>query len=285
MANLRAWWRWLWKELYKTSRGMWLLVLFISIFLMFSMFILLVLSGHYLNKMPGILPPQPDILHEILPHWHTAVFIFQIGFVVSIIFFIIGALHEPHRMPYLFFMIVLWALIRIASTTVTKLGGPAGLISEFPQITDMKSIWDFIVIGLASPHILFFSGHTGLPFLGYLIFKRPVAYKMLFWPMVFISLIYLLSWPRYTWWLVLVLASFWILIVIRWNKFFSLSALFLLWSFVMAVCVLVTRNHYSVDVLGAYFMTGGIVLFGKYWFSKIEQLCEKMESAFSNKKQ
>lgn len=281
--RFNARWRWFRNELHKTSGRMWLLVLLVSIFLMFGMFFLLVLSGHYLNEMPGVLPPQPDVLHKILPHWYTAVFIFQIGFVTSMILFIIGALHEPHRMPYLFFMVVLWALIRIASTTVTKLGGPAGLISEFPHITDMKSIWDFIVIGLASPHILFFSGHTGLPFLGHLLFKRPVAYKMLSWPLGFISLIYVLSWPRYIWWLALVLVLFWVLIVVRWNKVFSLSTLFLLWSFVMAVCVLVTRNHYSVDVLGAYFMTGGIVLFGKYWFTKIEQLCEKMELTFSDK--
>ena len=233
--------------------------------------------------MPGILPPQPHILHEILPHWHAAVFIFKIGFATSIILLMIGALYEPHRMPYAFFMIVLWAFIRIASTTITKLGGPAGLISEFPPITDIKSIWDFIVIGLASPHILFFSGHTGLPFLGHLIFKRPVAYKMLCWPLGFISLAYILSWPQYAWWLILVLLFFWALIIWKWNKLFSLSTLFLFWSFVMAVCVLITRNHYSVDVLGAFFMTGGIAFFGKYWFAKIEQLCEKMEVEFFNK--
>jgi hypothetical protein len=59
---------------------------------------------------------------------------------------------------------------------------------------------------------LFFSGHTGIPFLYFLICRSP-------------------SWGRY---------------------------LYLACSIAMGVCVLLTHNHYAIDVLGAYFMTYSI---------------------------
>ena len=173
-----------------------------------------------------------------------------------------------------------WFLIRIASMTVTPLGSPADVLPPYPKILDVRSIWEFILTSLDSPHVLFFSGHTGLPFLGYLIFRRQISYGLLAWPMLFITGYYLFSLNDNSCWIGIGIAAAWIIILLQRKKLLSLSLLFLTWSFIMAVTVILTRNHYTIDVIGAYFMTAGIVVIGRYFFDKVEKLCEKMEKDF-----
>ena len=245
MIRLKARWKWFIKELSKTDGRMWFLTLFFSIILLIAAFILLVLAGHFLNTNFRDLPPLPDLGHQILPLWDLR-FLFQIGLIASLIVFIIGGINEPHRMPYFFFMASFWFLIRIASMTVTP----------------------------------FFSGHTGLPFLGYLIFRRQISYGLLAWPMLFITGYYLFSLNDNSCWIGIGIAAAWIIILLQRKKLLSLSLLFLTWSFIMAATVILTRNHYTIDVIGAYFMTAGIVVIGRYFFDKVEKLCEKMEQDF-----
>ena len=69
----------------------------------------------------------------------------------------------------------------------------------------------------------FFSGHTGVPFLLFLLFR------------------------------------------VKWVR-----AVFLVESVAMGACVLLTRNHYTIDVLGAYFMTYAIYRLGLFLFGWLD---------------
>jgi hypothetical protein len=251
----------------------WFVTLFASLLFLFIAFLLLILVGHYLNDNFAHLPPLPDLGHKVLPRIDI-LFLFQIGIWTSIILYILGSLNELPRTPYLFFMAGFWFIIRIASALVTPLGVPADIFIVVPENFSVKTIWDFIANGLDSPSVLFFSGHTGLPFLGYLLFKKSLKVKWFSLAMLPASAAYLFNFKDYPYWVGLVVALLWLIIWWKRDKFASLRFLCFVWSWVMAVTVLLTRMHYTIDVLGAYFMTAGIVLIGRYLFKKVELLCE-----------
>ena len=286
--HLGARWRWFRNELKKTDSRMWFLIFVLSVFLLFLAFGLLVTAGSYLNErfresdqLKGIMPLH-DFVLDFLPVVNL-MFLIRIGIFVSVVLILIGMLNEPYRMDFCILIIVFWILIRTAFMVVTPMAPPKGIIPELPSDFAAQSIWDYIRGGLASPHTLFFSGHVGLAFLGHLLFKRSIKVGTLIWPLILTTIFYFASGPSYSFWLIVILGLFWFLILRNKNRLISLSFVFLLWSFVMAASVLLTRNHYSVDVLGAYFITPGILSIGRWCFHKVELLCEKMESAFPDK--
>lgn len=253
----------------------WFRTLFASLLFLFISFLLLILAGHYLNKNFADLPPLPDLGHKVLPRVDV-LFLFHIGIWTSIILYIVGSLNELPRMPYLFFMAGLWFIIRIASTLVTPLGVPADIFIEVPENFSVKTIWDFISSGLDSPSVLFFSGHTGLPFLGHLLFRKALKAKWFSIAMLPATAAYLFGFQHYPLWVGLIVILLWLVIWWKREQLVSLRSVFLAWSWIMAMAVLLTRLHYTIDVLGAYFMTAGIVLIGRWLFKRVELLCEKM---------
>lgn len=120
---------------------------------------------------------------------------------------------RPGRIPFTLKSISLFVLIRSIFITLTHLGLPADhVVIPTSNILDKVSFGDD----------LFFSGHTGLPFLLALIF-----------------------WDHKLW-----------------RYFFFLASIF------FATIVLAGHLHYSIDVLGAYFITYTIFHLCQRFFKK-----------------
>lgn len=260
------------------SRRQWFFLLVLSILCLGVALLLLVAAGHFLHANFNHLPPLPDLGHRILPRWDV-LFLYRVGLWTSIFLYICGAINERRRAPYFFFMGSFWFLVRIASTTITPLGAPADILEEYAKKFVVDSFWDWLASGTDAPTVLFFSGHTGLPFLGYLLFRKSIRIGVFALPMILATGHYLFSASAgsYPLWLGGVLAGIWFIVLAFRNVLIRLDAVFLIWSFIMAVTVLFTRVHYSIDVLGAYFMTGGIVVIGRYIFGRVEGWCDKMD--------
>lgn len=198
-------------------------------------------------------PPLWDVGHENLPLTQGIFrFLFNIGWWVSIILILRGLLEDLGRIPYIGFVIVIWGFIRILCTYVTVLGAPADLPPP-PPLTDLQSFWDEIVYGLSSRNILFFSGHTGLPILGALLFSQHnivIRLVSLVFPSLADEVIKILR-PE---------AKRKEIIISFFSLKIPLTTILWLWAFVMGFAVIVTREHYTVDVVAALFMSAGIWL-------------------------
>lgn len=259
------------------NRNRWFLFLFTSILILLANLAFLVWAGYFLDTNYSHLPPLPDLVLEALPRWDVR-FLIQTGLLTSLTLFIVGSWNELPRMPYIFFIAGFWFFIRTISMVVTPLGIPADILPVYPEnFYDTQTFWGLVSGSLASPSVLFFSGHTGLPFLGFLIFRKSIRCWSLSFPMLLLSVIYFVSSDLYSSWGWYVLGLGWLLVFFNWQRVISLRYVFLAWSSVMASAVLLTRVHYTIDVLAAYFMTAGIYFIGRRLFAKTEFFYEKIE--------
>ncbi len=109
----------------------------------------------------------------------------------------------------------LLTIVRSFFITLTHLETPLTAISvKFPSVLQL----------LKFENDLFFSGHTAIPFLGYLLFKESKI------------------------------------------KYF-----FLISSIIMGITALLTHQHYTIDVLAAFFITYGTYEIGKNLFSVFDK--------------
>lgn len=138
------------------------------------------------------------------------VFIYGSILLTFCIFFV--CLYKPRRIPFTIKSIALFVVIRSIFITLTHLG-------PFPSQIMISS--DFLS-NFSFGADLFFSGHTGLPFLLALIFWDD-------------------KWARY---------------------------IFMSFSLMFAVVVLLAHLHYSIDVLSAFFITYSIFHIALYIFKK-----------------
>jgi len=256
----------------KPSRGQWFFLLGISVLILLANLALLIWAGYFLDTNYSHLPPLPDLVLEVLPSWDVR-FLIQIGLLTSLILFAAGSWNELPRMPYIFFIVGFWFFVRTVSMVVTPLGIPADILTVYPEnFYDLQSFWGLISSSLASPSVLFFSGHTGLPFLGYLIFKKSIRCRTLGFPMLLFSVVYFFSGDLYPSWGWYILGLGWLLVFFNWQRVISLRYVFLTWSLVMALAVLFTHVHYTIDVIGAYFMTAGIYFIGRRLFANFNPI-------------
>jgi len=90
---------------------------------------------------------------DILPVVDLAFFIVVYPFIIAGVFVIYGFLMKPKKLGYLMTMIGIFYLVRAITISLTHIRGPVEAVNyPFMFTSDM-----------------FFSGHTGLPFLGFLI--------------------------------------------------------------------------------------------------------------------
>ena len=131
------------------------------------------------------------------------------------------ALRRPNYLPFVMKSVATFTLIRSFFISLTH-------ISPFPTraLIDSTFFTREAFTGIFTGNDLFFSGHTGLPFL----------LALIFWE----------------------------------NKI--LRIIFLCFSVMFAVVVLLGHLHYSIDVLSAYFITFTIFNICKYLFKKDRQL-------------
>lgn len=128
------------------------------------------------------------------------------------------ALAKRARLPFFLAMVGFWTFVRAIFIALTPVGPPHGLTPFY------GGALSFLRGRLFFDSELFFSGHTGLPYLYSLLAGSATMMR-------------------------------------RGCLAFSL---------VMGAGVLLTRNHFPIDVLGAYFVTYSIWAFGKGLFARLD---------------
>jgi hypothetical protein len=143
--------------------------------------------------------------------------IFVWGSVILFLFGLFVCLKNINYAPFVMKSIALFTLIRSVFISLTH-------ISPFPTHTIINSSFFNLAVfnGIFTGNDLFFSGHTGIPFLLALIFWK--------------------------------------------NK--TLRIIFLSFSVMFAVVVLLGHLHYSIDVLSAFFITYSIFHLCQVFFKK-----------------
>lgn len=136
----------------------------VEVFVSFLLLLLSLIATYYANYYTYIRASNSvtDILLDNLPVINVS-FIFNEG---TFIFFAILAvilLYEPTRIPFVLKTTALFIFIRSIFMTLTHLAPPAGML---PIDTTE------IIYKISSGNDLFFSGHTGLPFLLAIVFWK-----------------------------------------------------------------------------------------------------------------
>lgn len=194
----------------------------LSLLLLFLATQTILWSSQYTEAMPAA--PLPDVLHTQLPLVDLGL-LATYGFILSqVVFFLYFILKEPQDLPKALTIYSIFVLFRAVFISITTLGAPATRIDDIP-------IADFVFEGLYFTKDLFPSGHTALPFLGYLLIKHK-----------------------------------------------TLRRFMLFWSLVMGATVLLLHVHYSIDVLGAFFVAYGSLGFYKWCVTKYQQLLPLMHN-------
>jgi hypothetical protein len=172
----------------------------------------------YVNGLPST-PVADVILSNIRVYDVDGIFIYG-SVVLFALFFFVG-LRRINRAPFIMKSVALFTLIRSVFVTLTH-------ISIFPTHITIDSAFFTRAMfnGIFTGNDLFFSGHTGLPFL----------FALMFWN----------------------------------NKI--LRTIFLGFSLLFAVVVLLGHVHYSIDVLSAFFITYSIFHLCVFFFKKDWQL-------------
>jgi hypothetical protein len=159
--------------------------------------LVLLLGGYVLNYYISIFDTNhagnqvTDLVLSNIPTFDVDQ-IFIYGPLVLWIFIAILALNEPKRIPFIMKSVALFVIIRALFTTLTHLGPypyeiPIGYASGWARSLTFASD-------------LFFSGHTGLPFLVALIFGKAnkIYYYIFFGASAFFGVIVLLGHYHYS---------------------------------------------------------------------------------------
>jgi len=212
---------------------------------------------------------------------------------------------------YILFLIGYFIFVRTAFTIITAFDVPDPNLHPIPP--NPTSIWEFIKSGLASPRILFFSGHTGTAFLGFLVFSenqiileaalkviqgqhinliqtlksyilsgRRIKVWLMFPPLVFLSIAYFLDNPGPSW--LAATLFIWLVWFIFRRRQIPISTVFLFWSFILAFSVIAVRGHFTVDVVGAYFITPMIFWSGAFIYRGLFNISEKIDEKINQVK-
>ncbi len=132
--------------------------------------------GLVLNYFAGAFANQrasnavTDIILDNLPVWQVGVF-FVDGAVIFGILVILILIQEPKRIPFVVKSVALFVVIRSFFISLTHLGPSPGMTP-----LDLNRFLGKLTFG----GDLFFSGHTGLPFLLALIFWRNFRLRIFF---------------------------------------------------------------------------------------------------------
>ena len=113
----------------------------------------------------------PDLILDSIPAVNLSFLFIWGALLVGIVYVIYPLFFEPRKFHYAMGMLSLFILIRSSFIILTHLKSPIGMVSY-----SVPSYLGF----LSYTNDLFFSGHAGLPFLGFLVFGSPkIRYFML----------------------------------------------------------------------------------------------------------
>lgn len=138
----------------------------VGIFLLSASLVINFYAGNYATEKASA-PVTDIILSNTNVHDFDWVFVYgAIAFWISIGIFL---LHHPHRIPFVLSSVALFIIIRAIFVSVTHIGPfPGQLIVESNLLSKLTFAGD-----------LFFSGHTGLPFLMALVFWDDIRVRLL----------------------------------------------------------------------------------------------------------
>lgn len=144
----------------------------ISLFFLAIALALYGLSGDYVTDHNGPVISPDLILDHFGPYDLTIIYVW-LFIVVMILFFLYPLIFKPNELSYVIAMFSLFVVVRSGFIIFTHLRVPNDAISViFPGFLQLFNF----------SNDLFFSGHTGFPFLGFLIFKehhKVLSYFML----------------------------------------------------------------------------------------------------------
>jgi hypothetical protein len=187
-------WTQKWKDLLKNKEFIKILLISLS-FLILSLYINFI-AGTYATERASL--PVTDIILSNIRVFDVDLFFIWGPILLFTIIFII-CLYHPKKIPFIVKNIALFTIIRSIFISLTHLG-------PFPvqAISESKNFIDKFTFG----GDLFFSGHTGVPFLMALIFwqYKPLRYFFLMYS-IFMGTIVLLGHYHYS---IDVLAAFFI---------------------------------------------------------------------------
>ena len=165
--------------------------------------------GHLHDALP--LPTGVDPLLYRLPYIELPWLLSQGFLLFNLAVFVSWWKWEKQRFPYYLSMAAFFIFVRTIFIVLGPVGAPASIAPLYssPMLSWLRG-WLFFDTEQ------FFSGHTGIPYLYFLLTRNPL-----------------------------------------------LKRACLAMSILMGVGVLVSRNHYWIDVLGAYFMTYSIHRLGR----------------------
>ena len=169
----------------------------------------------YVNNLPSA-PVTDLILSNIRVYNVGGIFVY--GSVLLLFVGLFVGLKEPKCLPFAMKSVALFTLIRAVFVILTHISAfPTQVVIDSPMF-DGKFFY-----GIFTGNDLFFSGHTGLPFLLALIF---------------------------------------------WDQNRTTRTIFLGFSALFAIVVLLGHTHYSIDVFSAFFITYGIFHICKFLFKR-----------------
>ncbi|MCX6766927.1 MAG: phosphatase PAP2-related protein [Candidatus Moranbacteria bacterium] len=114
--------------------------------------------------------PVSDIILDNIPTYNVSVLFFQ-GFGLFLALAAVLLIIRPKRIPFALKSLAVFILIRSAFIILTHMGPPANEMFFDPGTISKK---------LTAGADLFFSSHTGLPFLAALVFWEEKIYRYLF---------------------------------------------------------------------------------------------------------
>ena len=113
-----------------------------------------------------------DLILDNIPTWRVDAVFFE-GIIGFVLFIALLALYQPKRIPFLLKSIALFVAVRSFFLVLTHLAPPA-----HPALVPSGNFMEKLASGSGSD--LFFSGHTGLPFLMALLFWEDKVLRWLF---------------------------------------------------------------------------------------------------------
>jgi hypothetical protein len=132
-----------------------------------------------------------DIILDNIPVLKVGLIVVYGALALSFFIFLL-VMVEPKRMPFITKSVALFYLIRAFFITLTH-------IRPFPEHVLLKSNDFFIGLGISQTADLFFSGHTGLPFLMALIFWQYKKLRVIFLSIsLFFAIVVLLGHLHYS---------------------------------------------------------------------------------------
>jgi hypothetical protein len=155
-----------WLEIKKNKRK-----IIISLFFLIVAVVLYSLSLDYLENHKGF-AISPDLILDNFGPYNLSYIYIWLFIAIVVIFFIYPLIFKPGELNYAINMFSFFLIVRSGFVIFTHLQLPSDAIDvSFPGILRIFN----------STNDLFFSGHAGLPFLGYLIFhdNKKMRYFML----------------------------------------------------------------------------------------------------------